>query len=217
VPPVPSPIRHFALLLGILISLSALVLALAAAFLPLLAPGERPAWMLFGFELVVLTTGVLVAFFGRGRFADGPGLALGTLAGTLVLASAFGWISTGKQLAGTSLTPLLGLRLAAGLLLAAAGTYCVLSRNPKSWRAFAIGALCGTPAAVLAAAFLTSGGRRALMTFLSGGGMFQTALAILILIVVGGLLCASVHMLIKAFEMGRVESPPVAEPAQAKA
>jgi len=218
-PPVPKPILMLALVLGILLSLSAVVLAASAAALPVLAPGERPAWMLAGFEVVALVAGVLTVLFGRGRFADGPGLALGTFAGTVLVASAFGWISVGKQLGGVSLTPLLAFRVIASLLLAAAGCYCILSRNPKSWRVFAIGAACGAPCVAVMGAGLTSGGRRALMNFISGGGMVQTGIAILLLIVLGCLLCASVHLIIKAFEMGRVdESPrPVPTPAPAAA
>jgi hypothetical protein len=216
-PPVPKSIRLLALALGILVALSALSVAVLAAALPMLSPGERPAWMLFGFEVVALVTGVLLALFGRGRFSDGPGLALGTFAGTLLVASAFGWISAGRQLAGVSLTPLLAVRVLVSFLLAAAGSYCILSRNPRSWRTFVNGALCGAPCAVVMGAALTSSGRRMLMSFISGGGIVQTALAILVLVVLGGLFCASVHLIIKAFEMGRVDEPrcglPAAPPA----
>lgn len=203
-PPVHQSIRLLALILGALISLTALGLATSAAALPLLAPGERSAWMLFGFEVVVLVCGVLLVFFGRGRFSDGPGLALGTLAATAIVASVFGWISTGRQLGGVSLTPVLAFRFLAGVILAAAGAYCILSRNPRSWRSFLIGAACGAPCAAFLGAGLISSGRRTLMTFISGGGIFQTALAILVLMVLGILFCASVHLIIKAFEMGRV-------------
>jgi hypothetical protein len=216
-PPVPKHIRLLAFLVGIAISLSALALAIAAVTLPLLAPGERPAWMLFGFELVVLVTGILVALFGRGRFADGPGLALGTLAGTLVIASAFGWIATGRQVAGVALFPVLAFRLVSAAALAAAGAYCVLSRNPRSWRLFAIGCLCGLPCAAAAVAFLLPAGRRSMLNFISGGGIFQTSVALILLIALGCLLCASGHLIINAFELGRTDAAaPPATPAAAK-
>ncbi len=160
--------------------------------------------MLFGFEVVVFIAGVLAAIFGRGRFSIGPGMALANIAGTILVGSAFGYISAGRQLGTTSLTPLLAFRFLAGGVIAAAAAYCVLSRDPKSWRVAALGAAMGLPSVALAAAVMVTPARRAVMTFLSGGGIAQTGLAVVAVVVVGGLLCASVHLLIKAFEMGRV-------------
>lgn len=203
-PPVPRIILLLSVLTGAVVSLSALVVGGGAVLMPFLVAGGRPAWLLFGFEFVVLVAGVLAVLFGRGRYREGPGLALAAIAGTVFIGSACGYISVGKQLGTMSLTPLVALRVLLAGILAAGGAWCVLSRDPKSWRCAVLGVLLGLPAAALAGSLVIGAARRVLMGFVSGGGIVQTGIAVLGIAVAGGMLCASVHLIVKAFEMGRL-------------
>jgi len=194
------------LVLGGIIVLSAIALAAAALIMPLFSPGQRPAWMLFGFEVVVLVAGVLGIFVGRGNFREGPGLALACISGTVIVASGLGWLGANKQLGNTSLTPVLGVRLFLGAAVGIAGAVCVLSRNPRSWRFAAMGLAFGAPCIAVFGASVIPTGRRFVMGFLTGGGIAQTAAAIVGVIALGCFLCASVHYLVLAFELGRPEA-----------
>lgn len=204
-PPVHRTIRLLALTLGILIAASALICA-GLALAPLLSSGQRPAWLLFGFELVVLVAAVIAVLFGRGRFAEAPGMALACVAGTVFLGSAMGWQAAGRQLGGVSLTPFLAGRVAVSLVLGAAAAACVLSRDRQAWRLAALGTLLALPVLGALAAVALPAGRRALENAIGPSVGLQAAVGVGAFLVLGGLLSASVHILVRAFEMGRTDA-----------
>jgi hypothetical protein len=130
------PVPQWARMLVVVTCLAVLASALAAAVLslaaPMLAKDQRTNWALFGFELVIMVACAQGVLFGRGRFAQGPGLALACIGGTILVASALGWKGSAKQVAGFSLTPLLGARFLAVMVIGGCGAWCVLSRDRRS-------------------------------------------------------------------------------------
>src|SRR5262245_43109895 len=124
--PVPRTIRLLVQATCLAVLASAVGSAILAGAAPLLVPDQRPSWALVGFELVVLVACVQGVLFGRGRFGQGPGLALACVGGTILVASGLGWAGSGKQLLGHSLTPLLGARLLAVAVIGICGAWCVL-------------------------------------------------------------------------------------------
>lgn len=189
-----------------LVLLSALALGGLTVAIPYLSPGQQPVWLLFGFEVVVGVAAVLGVLFGLGRFAEGPGLALACVSGTILMGSALGWLAANRQVAGHSITPILGFRGAAALGLGLLGAVCVLSRNPKSWRIAAWGVATGLPVLIAAAAMIRPGTRRAIEGAVGRAGTMGTVAAVVGLLILAALLCASVHLMVKAFELGRVET-----------
>jgi hypothetical protein len=184
-------------------------IALAAAMCVLgLAPGitgadMRPAWLLVGFNLLVAGAGVLGVLTARGRFAEGPALALVCVAGTIAVASVLGAVSVGGRRMGW-LNLMLPALASVGLggVMAAVGGLAVLARRAGALRTFAIGAALGAPVVVVAGAVaFTRGG---VLDFMSGWhAAVKLVAAILSLTVLGTLFCISAHMVIRAFDMGR--------------
>lgn len=205
-PPAPRFIKLISLLAGLALVISALVLGIAAVAIPYIQPGQKASWILLGFEIVILVAGVLAVLFGRGKYAEGPGLALALIAATVMAGSAFGFLGAGTKLGTISLMPIAVARVLLGCALGAAAAYCVLVRNAAAWRVAWMGVGLGMPFVAIAGAVVFGPSRRAIMSLVSGG-LLQTGVAVVGAAVIGGLLCASVHMIIKAFEMGRVDYP----------
>jgi hypothetical protein len=191
--------------------LSALGLATLSVAGPLLVKDQRPSWALFGFEVVVAVAAVLGLLFGRGRYGDGPGMALACIAGTILAASGLGWAGAGRQLLSVSLTPVLAGRILAAGTLAACGAWCVLSRHPRSIRLAAVGAALLAPVAMGAGAFMHPTGRRIIDRALGTSSGVQAVVAVLAFFLAVGLVSAGGHLLIRAFELGRPTSGPDAE------
>jgi hypothetical protein len=183
--------------------LSALAGATLALLAPVLSPGAKASWVLFGFEVVVVVAAALGILFGRGRFGEAPGLALACVAGTILIASLLGWQASGRTLMGRSLTPLLAWRAVASLALAAAAALCVLSRDPRAVRRAGLGAVMVLPAVLVVAGALTRPGRRILSAAVGQNPVQQVLVCTMGGLVVGGLFAAGGHQLIRAFEMGR--------------
>jgi hypothetical protein len=180
--------------------LSALAGAGLAVLLPLMVEGQRTALALFGFEVVVAVSGVIGVLVGLGRMRGAPGMALACIGGTILLGSALGWQGAGRSLAGVSLTPFLGLRMVAAVVLLGAAAATVLGRERRSWRPAAVGGLLGVPVVVSAAAFVHPAGRRMLETLFAESGAVLTGTAVVVVVVLAGLLAASVHLIVGAFD-----------------
>jgi hypothetical protein len=117
---------------------------------------EQPYWMVVGFEVVVLIAAGFAVGIARGKFRDGPGMALLCVAGTLMVAGVLGYISTkGTQgvlkLQGRSvpMKPWALLHLAGAGLMALLAAYEVLRRNSRSMYYIARGAMAGVPLAAI--------------------------------------------------------------------
>ncbi len=156
-----------------------------------------PAWFAICFEVVVLLSAVFGVVTARGLIKDGVALSLLCVGGAVGVASVLGWFSCGRQLMGWSVTIPLLLRLAvAGVFTLAAGAE-VLRHDPiRAAGLLARGVVAGAPGAVVLWAVAT-GRLTAWLAPLPGATraplMFFGAL------VVGGLACAGIHWVIKAF------------------
>jgi hypothetical protein len=203
IPAVARWIRVLTLASSGLVFVSAVGMVAVDAGIGYILPGQKPSWLLVGFEAVVAVAGFLGVMFGIGRFADGPGLALACIAGTVLMGSALGWLSAAQQVGGYSLTPLLGLRVLAAGMLGFMGACCVLSRDPRAWKPAMWGAGSGLPVLAAIALMLRASSRRAIESALGSWGMLGAAVGLLALVALGVCLCASVHLVVKAFEMGR--------------
>ncbi len=211
-PPMPPLIRLGALATSGLVLVSAVAGALAAIAVGIGVAGQPHAWTMFGFEAVTALAGLLGIQLARGRHGSGPALGLVCIAGTIFVAGVLGWQSAGRQLGGVSLTPLLGFRVLAAGALGALAAAAALARSARSRRLFGLGVGLSLPALVLAGLMVLPGPRTAIAGFLSGG-IVGALLAVLAFLVLGGLLCASAHLVIRAFELARPEAsgPPGAE------
>ncbi|MCE7974835.1 MAG: hypothetical protein DYG92_11030 [Leptolyngbya sp. PLA1] len=178
--------------------------AVMAVLASLVAP--RPAWVLFGFEVVVLIAGVIGVAFGRRRFQDGQGLALICIAGTVFASAVLSWLGNRQGVTlveSRGQASLLGFavaRVAIAGFFAAAATYAVLRRTPEA-RAYGIraaAALVGL--AGLGAAFWLGRQQVASLAPFVAGGVKLVALVVGMILV-----CAGGHCTIRAFESGRTQ------------
>lgn len=207
--PILSPAAR--LVVGV-ISLAVLVSALVLAAVSLLGT-VRPTWLLFGFECVVLVAGVLGLIAARGRFREGPGLALACVGGTILVASFLGWLAVRGELplkgTSVSLKGWLAGRVAAGLMLGMLGGLTVLARNPESWKYILRALVAGLPLGAMGIAAVALRGR--LVDLISGlPGILGVVVWALLAVLAGISLCAAVHCTIRAFELGRGEAKPAA-------
>lgn len=186
------------------VGLSAIAMIAVAAFVCL-----KPAWLVIGFEVVALVAAVLGLLQARARLVDAPGLALGGIALVFGPAALLAWLSVqgrfqvGGQVDSVSITPWLAGRLVAGALVGVIGAFLVLGRNVRSRYYLVRSALAAAPLAVGGAVGLVvmrSGAAAGLAT-LPGivTGMIVTVVGLVAVILVS----ASLHCLIRAFEMGR--------------
>jgi hypothetical protein len=210
-PTVAKPVAVLSLALNVAAGLSAAVLLIAGA------TAAKPAWALLGFESITIIAAVLGVLFGLGRFRDAPGMALACIAGTIFAAAVLGWKSVtasagqSRAVAGIPLTPVILAQVLAALMLGAAAAFSVLSRRRAAWKPAIIGAALGSPLAIVAMAFLYRGTRPTVV-----GALGSPLGAVLALVVLGGLLAASVHLIIRAFEIGSADTPesgPTSRPA----
>jgi len=203
--PLPRIVSLTIALLCGAVGLSAVAFGIAALFV-----GEKPFWMIVGFEIVTLVAAVLGVLFARGKFQDGQGLALACVAGCFGVGAFLAWLSVQGRLqirGGDSTIGLNGwllARLGAAGLIAALGAFAVLRRNPASVGYMIRATLAGGPVILIAALAVLARG--------SLTGAAQNVPVWLISVVAGVLgigavvlLSACGHCLIRAFELGRQE------------
>ena len=192
--------------IGLMIVLSALATGTASVTL-----AERPAWLVLGFECVALSAGVLGVLYARGHFRDAAGLALASMAGSVAVAAFLGWLSVqGRlQVKGTdvpiSLAPLLAGRLGCAGLIGLFGAGIVLTRHPQSTRYLITSIATGAALAGLLGVLFVARAR-IISASESLPGVLSAAVATLVGLGAVILLSASVHCLIRAFELGREDA-----------
>jgi len=181
----------------------------------------RPVWIVFGFEAMAVVAGVFAILFARGKFQDGQGLTLASIAGTLVVGAALSQLGTPRGVTFTahgapiSLLPWTLWRLAAGAIFALLGAFAVLRRNPASWLTLAWAVAVGIPVLVGAGAWYKF--RVRIGESMAGWpDALQAALYAVVALVVLVMVSASGHLLIRAFEMGRDDEPQPAKPAPSR-
>jgi hypothetical protein len=163
---------------------------------------EKVAWSLLGFELVILVAGTIGVLLGLGRFRQGPALALVCVAGTVLVGTGLGRLSVLANPRAVLVDPWFVTRFLAATALVALATLCVFSRSPgKSWRSFIWSVVLGVPVLVMLGVLWK--GRGLLAPLDSAPEAVRVAVALLGFLLMIGLVSASVHMLIRAFEFGR--------------
>jgi hypothetical protein len=164
------------------------------------AIAARPRiWFLLGFECVVVTAAVLGFLVGRGRYRQGPALALACVAGSVAVASYLGYLGSGRTILGIGLMPFLAFRLGIAGAIGMVAAWIVLSRRPGIGlpRLFK-GLVIGLVLAVLGAGVWTVRARIAALPDIA-----RIAGAVVLFVVFTALLATSVHLIIRAFESGR--------------
>ncbi|MBY0260852.1 MAG: hypothetical protein K2Q20_00810 [Phycisphaerales bacterium] len=157
-----------------------------------------PDPFVIAFELIVLLCAAFAFLLGLGRFRDGPALTLVCSAGIVGVASLLAFVASNQMLGGRSLVPYLGIRFGLAGALALIGAWTILRRRPRE----AMSSLAkGVGAGVLLVVGLAAG--------VKWGGAFASLSPVVVVLVgligatVGlGLLAASVHCIIRAFEFG---------------
>lgn len=203
IPPAPSKAARFATL--------GLSILLAASALPVLwltlVRSDATLWFSTVFELLVITAAVFGVFSGLGRFREGWALSLACVAGTVLVCGVFAFVEIRANFAGDAavaglLKPYLAFRLALAAGLAGVASLTVFSRNPASWKLLLWGVVILAPALAVLAWVGTSG-------LLGGTRATPGAEAVRILaLCLGGLVVVvmvsvGLHLLIRAYEMGR--------------
>lgn len=200
--PVPRFLLFFLGLLGVAVALSAAAMAVVA-----LVVTERPVWMLFGFEVVVMLAGVFAVLFARGRHHEAQGLTLLCIAGSVFAGSVLGWLSVNGALQVKNSDVPVSLKLWLLARVGCAGVYAVaaaalvLVRRRES-RPFLVRALLTGAPLVLAA-----GGLALARTQISSlAGSVHPVVSIFVACVLGlvGIALASIcgHCIIRAFQIG---------------
>lgn len=171
--------------------------AIASLSLGALGPTHPP--FMLGFEFITAIAGVFAVLVALGRFSLGPALALLCVAGAVGVGSFLGHRSAGGFLGGAAQIYLLG-RCSAAFLLLTAAAWLVLARRPhESVASLVRGMLFGFGLVLMIVGLWLSRGH------IWALGPAVKALVMLFGGVVGlGLLAASVHFTIRAFEFGRV-------------
>jgi len=180
-------------------------------------------WFLIAFDTVVLVTCGFASLLALGRFRDAPALAAligagATFTGAVLVEPSVatrviqgGGGATGTVIAGIPLIPLALARVGASFALGALGVLIALSRRPKQSIAYLVrAAILALPLAALAAAALVPAARQ-WANNLPGA---VTVLAVIFgFFIFGALFAASVHCLIRAFEVNLPENDPPPAPA----
>lgn len=181
------------------VALTAIAGAVAAIVIP--AP---PGWLMFGFELVVLVAAVMGFFVARGRFNEGPGLALACIAGSILACTVLGYVSINRTLGQFPLDLVVLSRLVAAGILGTLGALAVLLRNPgRSCPLMIKGLVLGLPVLAVAAAIILPQARSLLGPLGRLQGPTRAIVALVAFAAAGVLLSGAVHLVIRAFEAGR--------------
>ncbi len=153
----------------------------------------RPAWFLLGFELLVILAGILNILLARGRFGSVP-FGLICVAGTIAVASLFGYLGSGGTVWGIALKPLLFARVGLALLIVALAGTIQLHARPAGVKLLFRGI-------ILAAAAVGLGLLAYVLRNSVGSWSEILVLSLLMLgfVAVVGLIAASIDCLIRAF------------------
>lgn len=163
-------------------------------------------WFSFGFEALLVISGLFGVGCGLGKYREGPALAMVCVAGATLVAAALGYTVTHKGYTGILRDPYAFARLAAAASFGALAALTVMARRPHAsagsvFRGVVMAALaCATGAA------LALPGARAAISGLHPVLAAVVFLALGVLLVV--FISASAHNFIRALEHGREPLPP---------
>lgn len=209
--PVPSTpkIPGFARVLVLLAAAVALLGSIAGIGAAVLATPQI-LWFTLGFSIIALISAILGLLAGLGRFAAGYGMATLCIGGAIALAAAFSMLDLRPNLhANPTLARLVMPWVAVQVIPAAAivfaGGVAVLARRAESRQLFARGMMFLVPAGVVFAAMWAGWG-----TITAGKNGQVMAFGALIVggTILGTLVSAGGHYLIRAFEITAEEKSP---------
>lgn len=222
----PPPVRMLTAAIAAVVLLSALATAVLAIVVP-----PKPAWTFLAFEIVTAACCALALPFARGAYREGPGLALTCFSGAVFACSVLGYLSVQGALGTTSLKLWVLARVALAGILGASAAATVLIRNPRSWGVLAKGiAFLAPHIAIVAVLGMKKSGITPLMSLadrmigLAGpvlgpaegvGAAVRMGVIIVIALILGGLFCAGLHLVIRAFELCREPQTQAATPRPA--
>lgn len=209
--PISPSLRLVVGLLSLATMCSALALAAASVALT-----QKPAWMVFGFELCAVAAGWIGVQVSRRRYENGQGLALLCIAGTIGAGAFLWWFSlnprgsfqlasSGVERKSVSLTPLVYARLGIAGLLTLIASWTVLQRNTRSWWYIGRAAMFGGPVLLAAVALKKFSGPVSSMLDVIPSAAKAGIYGIVGIAVISAL-SISIHCLIRAFELGQTAS-----------
>ncbi len=216
-PDPPKCVRFGVILVSVVVGLSALPgMYLATGHL------GGFAWGIFGFEALTILAAVFGVLVGLGKFRDGFALALACLAGTILVAAVFGIRVDARPKIGDdpTLQPwinrMLALRMAVVFGYAALASLAVFARDRRCWVSAMRSMACLIPAALIAGGVFRFG-----LPFGGEAGSSEPNAArvisfLVIAMAVGGLVSVGGHLMIRAFEFGRLENETENAPKDAK-
>ncbi len=209
--PIPLPaksIRSAVLVLSLITAMS----AIPGIYLGIGSFGGF-AWGMFGFEALVLCSSILGILLGLGKITDGFALAVLCIVGTMVVGAVFGihFDARTKIADNATFVPWVNRMLLIRLVLIAGFASCasvaVFSRDARCWKSAFMGVAFLAP--VLVSVVLL---RRFGFPFSGGQDAEPGALSVisflLIALVLGIMISAGGHFLIRAFEIGQPGKSP---------
>ncbi|MBX9736829.1 MAG: hypothetical protein K2X32_07875 [Phycisphaerales bacterium] len=165
----------------------------------------KPAWFLLLFEIVVAAAGVFGVLIARGRFQNGPAIALASVAVCVGAASLLGFVGAGQAAGGFSLKGWFLARLFAAAVFAMAAGGILLARSGKpALRSLAVGlVLSAIFGGLLVGAMAVMGSK--MWAGLPGAGRVAIVLAAGAVLL--AVFSAAVHWVIRAFSLGAQPVP----------
>lgn len=173
-------------------------------------------WFVVGLEAVITVAGaigVMHATASRRGFREGPAIGLVCVAGAVLVCAGLSFITLNAGFRGIQRDPFFLARTAAGCGLLALAAVAVLLRKPsETFRPLLVGVVMGVLAAATAAPLVLPGTRKAIqaahpvvesLTFLIAG------------VLLIGFVSASTHLIIKAFDRGRIAGEAAGDAARA--
>lgn len=202
----------FPLALRAVVALLSLIVGGSAIAGIVVASRQGPP-ILVGFEAVILLASAFSFLIGLGYFRQAPAMGVFITGGAVLVGACLGEPrlvlrfmgnpGTGVPPGGVDLLPYAYARLAVALAFFALGAFIVLIQRPmKSFRRLAVGLALALPLALMALAFTNASIRS---TILSLNGIALAGVIVVLMIVVLGLVAASGHAIIRAFEAGLPE------------
>ena len=210
IPRVDEPPR-FPIVLRAVVALLSLAVAASAVAGIVVASRQGPP-ILMGFEAVILMATAFSFLIGLGFFRDAPAMGVFIAGGAILVGACLGEPRLvlrfmGSQAGGTGgvdLLPYAYARLLVALGFFALGALIVLIQRPRtSFRRLAIGVALALPLVLMALAFGNPGVRTSILSL---NGVALAGVIVVLMIVVLGLVAASGHAIIRAFEAGLPEN-----------
>jgi hypothetical protein len=180
----------------------AVVLGVLAAI-----PRPRIALGTVGFEIVILAAAVTGVLYGRGRYRQAPILAAACIGGTICVAAILAGMAAGWRLGSIPLLPFAGAHAAGGAAIAALAAMNLLSRHPRSWRLAGLALLLAAPVVLAIGVMFGPVRAQAASAWGTIPGVLRATLAAAGFLVGAALASGSIHLLIRAFELGRTDDP----------